>query len=441
VPRRLLIAICILGGLIRLAALPLPGHDDVIVWKLWSHAATVDLTGMYGVGGSPPIRGVVRWGEHTGTVEYPPVFLYEYAAVGYLYRALFPSFPDGPALLLAIKMPILVANAGLAWLLAVAARRAAGRDDVGWWAGLGYWLNPATLFGGELLGYVDPLFMLPAVGGLVATWRGRRWWGATLVALAVSTKPQALLLGPALALLLWPGGGALRIWTFGSVFLAVFGLTLVPFALRGAWSNMWLAFGVFYERRDTMSAYAANLGWLTNWWLRSSMGVPELGWRAYLQVVPRPLAVSRFQELGYPDPKPICLAAVSLVTAWAGWISTRSPGLAAAAALGAFTVHTVFVVNVGAHENHQLLEIPLLVLAGALRPRLRPLAALVSAIVTLNINYVYGIGIGWGWAVPRQLVGVDISVVLAVLNTAALVWFAIELRRPSAVDFERRSAV
>lgn len=426
-----------LGLLVRLATLPLPGNDDVIVWKLWSFAATNDLTGMYGVGGTPTTRGLVTWGEHTGTVEYPPVFLYEYAIVGHVYRAIFPEFPDTLALLVAVKLPILFANAGLTWLLYTSARRASGREDVGRWAALAYWLNPATIAGGEMLGYVDVLFTWPAVAGLVLAWRGRRWSAGALAGLAIATKPQALLLGPAMALVLWQTGGIIAVLEVGAACLGILAAAVAPYRLRGATANMILAFGVFYERRDTMSAFAANLGWIVNWALRSSMGVPELGWRAYLQVVPRPLAISRFRELGYPDPRPLCAAAVATATLWATWVSSRARTLASSAALGAFTVHAFFVLNVGAHENHQLLEIPLLVLAAALAPAFRPLLVAVSGIVTLNINFYYGISLGWGWAIPRQITGIDVSVAIAIANVAVLGWFAALLLAPGAAPLER----
>jgi len=193
----------------------------------------------------------------------------------------------------------------------------------------------------------------------------------------------------------------------GTAFLGALLVAVLPFAARGALGNMWLAFGSFYERRDTMSAFAANIGWIINWALRSWLSVPQRGWAAFLQVVPRPLAISRFREVG-----------------WAMWIARHVRDLAVAAALGAFTVHAFFVLNVGAHENHQLLEIPLLVLAAGLRPGFRPLLVAVSAIVALNINFYYGISLGWGWAVPRRITGLDISVVLAFANVTVLVWFA-----------------
>jgi hypothetical protein len=213
----------------------------------------------------------------------------------------------------------------------------------------------------------------------------------------------------------------------GVTFAATLFAIVLPFMVRGAMGNMLLAFGSFYQRRDTMSAFAANVGWLINWGLRSWFGVPELGWRAFLQVVPRPLAISRFQELGYPNPRPICAAVVAACLGWAVWTVRQARDLGAIAALGAFTVHAFFVLNVGMHESHQLFEIPLIVLAAALRPELRALAVAVSGIVALNINFYYGISLGWGWAIPRQITGVDVSVALAFANLIVLVWFAMRL--------------
>jgi hypothetical protein len=424
---RVFLAALLVGLLVRIATLPLPGHDDVITWKIWSYASARDLTGMYGVGGTPPTRGVITWGEHWSTVDYPPVFLYEYAIVGRIFGALFPDYPDSVALLVAIKLPVLLANAGMTWLLFATVRRITGRIEPPRWAALAYWLNPATLFGAEMLGYVDPLFTLPAMAGLILAYYRRYWWAGLLVGIAIGTKPQGILIGPAFALVLWQAGGVAAIASAGATFVATLAVVIFPFYLRGAIGNMLLGFGAFYQRRDTMSAYAANIGWIINWSLRSTMGFHEIGWRAYLAIVPRPLAISRFIELGYPNPRPICTAAVGAVTAWPMWITRRAADLSMAAALGAFTVHAFFVLNVGAHESHQLFEIPLLVLAAALRPRLRPLTIVVSAIVTLNINYLYGISIGWGWAVPRTLTGLDVSVVLAIVNVATLAWFAATL--------------
>lgn len=433
-PRRFAAAL-VLGLVVRVATLPLPGHDDVMTWKIWSYAASRHVTRMYGVGGSPPIRGIVTWGEVWSTVDYPPFFLYEYAVVGRIYRALFPTYPDTLALLIAIKLPVLIASMGMTWLFFAAVRRIGGEAEPARWAALAYWCNPATIFGGEMLGYVDPLYFLPAIGGAVLAYLRRPWMAGVLVGIAVATKPQGILIGPAFALALWQGGGAMAIVRAGLAFCTTIALIVLPYARLGALPNMWLAFGSFDARRDTMSAYAANIGWIINWWLRSWFGLPELRFpRAFLQLVPRPLAITRFRELGYPNPRPIGRTAVVAAVAWAMWLTRRSKDFALVAALGAFTVHAFFVLSPGMHEHHQLFEVPLLALAAALRPRFRPVFAAVSAIVALNINYIYGAGLGMGWAVPRMMTGVDLSVLVAFVNVGVLFWFARRLRDEARAD-------
>ncbi len=433
-PRRFVAAL-ILGLLIRIATLPLPGHDDVITWKIWSYAASRDVTRMYGVGGTPPTRGLVRWGEHETTVDYPPFYLYESAIVGDIYGMFFPSFPDSLTLLVAVKLPILLANVGLTWLFFVVVRRVSGRDEPARWAALAYWLNPATIFGGEMLGYVDSLYFLPAIAGLTLAYFRRPWTAGVLTAVAVATKPQGILIGPAFALALWQGGGAPAIVSASLTFSATLAAVVLPFFLQGALPNMWLAFGSFDTRRDTMSTDAANIGWIVNWWLRSWFSLPELKFPgAFLQLVPRPLSITRFRELGYPNPRPIGRLAVMIATAWAMWLARRSRDFAMVAAVGAFTVHAFFVLAPGMHEHHQLFEVPLLALAAALRPRFRPLFFAVSAMVALNINCFYGAGLGMGWAVPRAITIVDLTVVLAFINIGLLVWFGRRLRDEAAVS-------
>ena len=55
---RLFVLLLALGLLLRVAALPLPGTGDVMVFKIWAHAgATGDVSRMHGVGG--PARAAI----------------------------------------------------------------------------------------------------------------------------------------------------------------------------------------------------------------------------------------------------------------------------------------------------------------------------------------------------------------------------------------------
>jgi hypothetical protein len=98
----------------------------------------------------------------------------------------------------------------------------------------------------------------------------------------------------------------------------------------------------------------------------------------------------------------------------------------------AFLVHAFFVLSVGVHEHHMMLAVPLLALAAGLRPALRPLFWIVSAIVALNMNLFYGISLGAGWSIPRGILLIDLSVLLSCANVAALVWHARILAREAA---------
>jgi hypothetical protein len=425
-------AALLLGLFVRLAALPLPGTEDVRTWKIWAFGASRHVTHVYGVGGNPPVRGVLTWRTLETTVDYPPAALYELGLVGLVYRRFDAAFADTPSLTAALKIPGLFCGIGLTVLLAWAARRFTGDDRAARWVALAYWLNPATLLNGEVLGYLDPLMMLPGIGALVLLHLGAAESAGLALALAVLTKPQGTFLLPACGLAAWHAGGLRTLARTAAGGILATTLLMLPFALTGALPNMWLAFGSFYARRDILSGNAANIWWIVNYALRAYYQIPRLGFpHAYFIEVRRIMAVSTFQEVGFPDPRPFAAAAVLATSGWGLWRLRRSPDLAAHALAGAFVVHASFVLGVGVHEHHMMLAVPLLALAATLRPTLRPLFYVVSAIVALNMNLFYGIGMGRGWSVPRLLLGIDLSVLLSIANVGALVWHARIVARES----------
>ncbi len=418
------LAALVAGAVVRLAALPLPGMEDVGVWKIWTYNAAKDVTRVYGVGGSPPERGVLHYQGKWTTVDYPPLALYELGVVGIVYGAAAPAFPNTWHLLAAIKVPGLLFGAALTWLLYRTAARAAGSDAPARWAALAYWLNPATMLNAEVLGYLDPLVMLPAVAALILLVEGRATWAGVAFGLAVMTKPQAVLVAPALAIcLLGHPRGRWAAFTGGLALTVT--LVLAPFAIAGALPNVWLATGSWVARRDILSGNAANVWWVANYLVRAHYQLPTLGFPdAYLVPVRRVMAISTFMEAGLPDPRPFGQAATAGAVAWAMWMARRRRDLASMALLAAFTVHAFFVLAVSVHEHHQMLAIPLLALAAALRPDWRRLFWALTAIVALNMNLFYGIGAGAWLKVPRMVTPIDLSVLLSLANIAALVWHA-----------------
>ena len=427
-------AALIFGLLVRLTALPLPGTEDVTTWKIWAFGASRHVTHMYGVGGTPPVRGVVNWGSLETTVDYPPAALYVLALVGLAYRQMDPAFADRPALTAAVKIPGLLCGIGLTLLLAWTTRRITGSARAGRWAALAYWLNPATVINGEVLGYLDPLMILPGVGAFVLLHLGAAESAGLALSTAILMKPQGILLVPAFALAAWHTGGARAMLRAAAAGILATVALMLPFAAIGALPNMWLAFGSFYARRNILSGYAANVWWIANYALRAYYQIPRLGFpHAFFVEVRRIMAVTTFQEVGLPNPRPFASAAVAATAGWGLWRLRHSSDLAAHLLAAAFVVHAFFVLGVGVHEHHMMLAVPLLALAAALRRSLRPVFYVVSAIVALNMNLFYGIGMGIGYSIPRLLLGLDLTVILSVANIAALIWHARIVSREAGV--------
>jgi hypothetical protein len=397
----------------------------VFVWKTWSHGALArGVTRVYGVGGEPTERGIVRWGNRYTTVDYPPIAIYELAAAGALYRLFFPAFENSRWLNVAMKLPGVLAECGLAFLLWRAVRRRYG-GGAGRWAAAAYWANPAMILAGPTLGYLDPLMAWPAVGALVAAAAGAPVAAGALAVVACLTKVQAIFILPVAALALWNSSsdrrlsrGATAAASGAVVALAALG----PYVAAGAWRNLVQGVGSLL-RHDMLSADAANAWWLVTYFLRASYAVVDLGvWGAWTMRL-RILAISRVVALGYPNPRPVSMAAVGLVMLWSLWRARRSADLALMLACAAVIVHAYFVLGVQVHENHLYLAVPLLAGAAASRPQLRPVLLSTSIVFALNLYLAVGLGRGFPLP-PRNLTIIDSTVLLAAANCGLLVWHA-----------------
>jgi hypothetical protein len=417
----------LVGAACRAAALPLPGTLDVGSWKIWSYNATAHgVTGLYGVGGSPPDRRLLDFHGAETTVDYPPLALYELGVVGHIYRAArHGRFPDDAALTPTIKAAPIAAEAGLVLTVFFVLRRTAGVSAARL-AAAGIWLNPATIYDASVLGYLDPLFVLPAVAALFAAIVGWPALAGALIAAAVLTKAQAVVIVPAVALAVWTSGnrtlGVRRLTAAAAGGAAMTALAVAPIVAAGAWFNMIGALESL-ARHDMLSANACNLWWIVGYVMRALYSL-DLGlWTAFTMPT-RILQISRVMELGYPNPRTIGVALAVAAFTWALWTARRGRDLALAAAVAAFLVHAYATLSAQVHENHLFAAVPFLAIAAASRPRYRPLLIVVSVIFALNLNLFYGMGEGAGYGFPRTLTIVDATVILAFVNCAAFVWHA-----------------
>ena len=412
----------------RLVALSWPGTGDTTIWKIWMfNAARGPVGALYGVGGSPPERRVLTFAGADAPVDYPPLTLYELGAVGRLYRAWSNGrFPNSDALNVFVRLGPVAADVGFALLLAIWVGR---RGPV-----VAYWLNPAVIMNGAVLGYLDPMYVLPAAAAIVMAVGGYPFVAGALIGAAIMTKAQAVFVAPAV-LLAVPGTCQVRTWHVPGTAMArvLAGATMVvvlatlPVAAAGGLPNMIQALSRL-ATHDMVSANACNLWWIVGYVVRAKASMHDLGaWTAFTMPT-RILGISRMIEIGYPNPRLVGLALTSVASAWALWTARRARTVGVVAGLAAFLVHAYSTLSAQVHENHLFAAVPLLVLASAEERAFRPIAIGATAIVALNLNLFYGFGNGVGYAIPRGITIVDATVVVAVMNCALLLWHARTLR-------------
>jgi len=421
------------GLIVRAAELPLRGTIDVQNFKLWSYGASEDLGGVYGSGGTPPARHVIRWLDISGPVDYPPLAIEQLALAGSAYRLIDASYSDGLWLTVFVKL------IGLAFEIAfVVFLIRWGPGFIGGaparWAAAAFWLNPAIWYSGSGLGYFDAQAAIPASLALLAALMSYPVAAGALIAVAVCTKPQTVFLIPVIAAVL-VGPAAPRRW-LALAWAALSGVAatlaiVLPFLLRGTTANMLNGVSRLLLQ-DMVSAQGANLGWIVTWVLRVIYAAPDIGWHDALRLKIRILAASRVMELGYPNPKLIGSALVFMALAWAVWRTSRGVSRAGALALAGWAIYAYSMFGAQVHENHVYPAIPLFALAAAELPRLRPAYWVLSAVFTLNIYLFYGYGEFWPTLIDRSWTVIDMSVLLALANVAVFVWTTRLVREAAA---------
>jgi hypothetical protein len=416
---RRVLAGLVLGALLRALLLPGPGSPDVGSWKLWTFAGAWDATGLYGVGGEPPERGLLRWGEIQGTTEYPPLMLYEMAAVGRIYREIDPAFRDSTLLTVLVKLPGLFAELAFVLGVLVWGPRVLGSAAAVWTA-MAIWLNPAILVSGAGLGYLDAEMAMPAALALLAAGGGHPAIAGVLMAAALLTKAQALFVLPVvmLAALGRDRSDAARAMArFAAAGAVTAAAIVMPVVVRGAFPNMVQALGRL-AAHDMVSGYGLNLWWVVTWIVRSSYAAPDLGWVEAFSTPVRILQISRMQEVGLPNPKPLGTLLVLAAIGWLLWRGRAERSLQGLAWLGGSCVFAYFLLGVQVHENHLYLAVPFMAVAGGLDPARRRTFWALSMFTFFNMYIFYGLGDGAPPLVDRRWTGIDLTVLVALAACA-----------------------
>lgn len=268
-----------------------------------------------------------------------------------------------------LKLPGILADAGIAWwAFLVAQRRAA--PGIGVAAAGALALGPGLIWNTAFWGQHDSAWCLLVVIALAFLSRGGVELGWSAAALALATKPQALAFGPLIAVLGLARAKPSR-WIGGALAaIAVGTLVFLPFLLHGTAILVlrWLARSTF-GGEPFVSCYAANIWWLVSGGDGYSLRDDE-AW------------------LGPLTPRSLGLLAFVSVYGWVLWFVRRRESTEVEIYLaGACVAQAFFTVCTEMHENHGMAVVPLLALGCTARPRLVP-PLLVLASLALFCNLV-----------------------------------------------------
>jgi Glycosyltransferase family 87 len=266
-----------------------------------------------GTGRDPYLAlNLVRVFHHVGfsritSVGYPPPWP---LLAGLLYRVSYAPTHDLLLYNLALKLPVIAANVGLAYLVGAILRERGASPAVARRAWTVVLLNPFLMYVGAAWGEIDPIVALLALAALWLLYRRRGDLSAVLLALAFCVKPIALPLLPA-ALLYLASRSLPRALRYAGVWLGAALLFYVaPFFALG-WDRT-----PFTQRLNAHFVHQGALSLMTvvrlfrdpllmqgRWWLLGLLWAPALAlgvavlWARRGDSAARPVDDGDFDEL------------------------------------------------------------------------------------------------------------------------------------------------
>ena len=205
---------------IRLALLPLAelsgDLDQFVGWV--HHIATHGLLTIYGP-------------TEVGDVAFGPVMAYIWGTLAAIQPA-FATVTDAsdPLIRALMKLPATIADFGLAVLLVYALRDRPGWAAIGAAAVL---LHPVVFDVSAWWGQYKSIYVVSALGAVLAAINGRNGLAAALVAVSLMTKPQAIAFLIPFAAWFWATGGIKEIVRMAAIGLAVIVVLWLPFVPNG----------------------------------------------------------------------------------------------------------------------------------------------------------------------------------------------------------------
>ncbi len=236
-------------GLLRFTRLPesMPGRERTLLWSILGGTLALKCLVAPFFAYQVDIGTFTAWATRLSTLgpagfyetgyfaDYPPGYMYVLWGVGLLADSLGLAWNAGSFRVL-LKLPALFADAAVTLLIFVRLRPKS--KSLAWVASLSFLLNPALIVDSTIWGQTDSVLALLVLLALFFLQEKQIELGWAFAALAVLTKPQALLLVPLLVLV--PPGWWRGLRPLGALLAVVATIFVVAEPFRGDRPWSWL---------------------------------------------------------------------------------------------------------------------------------------------------------------------------------------------------------
>ena len=420
---------------VRLYFLPSAGSWDVEYWQAWTaRAASHGITRVYGDPDAVPrghfasqLRGEeplweVRTGDRSYLIDYPPLAMVAWRLSWGFVRSMPLPLDRAEARNVAAKLPAVAGDVAivalLLWLFRHRPRRAAVLAAL-------FWALPVSWLSSAVLGFQDQTYAPLVIGAVIAAGRSHALTAGGLLATASMTKLLGVIATPSVFVALLANRGDLS-KTIAKAFAGSAGVALIvllPFTVAGTLPAM-----VVQLVRQLVPGNVSS-GYPNPWWIYGHLanvasGVTEsvAGSASRLLLSDVPFAAASVGTVLF-----------ALVLARICWQQYRFPGTLPALFASATVFLTYATFSVGVFENHPHVAFPLLFATGLCSQRLRVLCAVSMTSYVLNLLLLSGLGRLYGTRYMlveplaraiselRMAAGFDLTLLLAVVNTAVMV--------------------
>lgn len=403
-----LVGAFIAGLVLQVSSLAMRGTSDVAIFKQWA-LSTLDRSfpRIYSQPATPRPDALVPYAQP----DYPPGSVALLAVAASVARWIDPDLNEGSRILtFLVKAPALLVRLGVFLLIVALSWQLTQDERQAWMLGLAHWLNPALMLSGSTLGYLDPLCWGPGIVAVVLAASHRARAAGVVLGLTLLVKHQGVFFVLPVLALLWRSPGMMTCFRW-TVAVALAGVA--PFLIFGDPEQFVLAMQV-NAQGGMLSGDALNL-----WWIVTAAGLLK---ESGLAAMDMPM---RAREIWWTQWGVVEILRVSTgllvggVAVWATLRVRKVASLPGAAALGAFSIHTYFVMAVGVHENHLVYAVPLAGIVVLYWREYWPIFMGLSAMVTINLLLFYGLGRDFDRP-PRTGPFLPVTVVLSAINLALL---------------------